>query len=118
MADLAPGQKLWIERDSRVVMSDYRLRLLELVRDTGSLAQAASAMKLSYRRAWGKVKEIEENLGYSLVESAVGGAGGGKTELTAAGRELVEAYGRFKERMGEALERAYAEEIAVISRPR
>lgn len=118
MADMAPGQKLWIERDGRVVMSDYRVRLLELVKETGSLAQAAAAMKLSYRRAWGKVKEIEENVGYALVESAVGGPGGGKTELTPAGRELVEAYERFRERMGEALARAYAEEIAVLPRER
>ncbi|MEZ4481399.1 MAG: LysR family transcriptional regulator [Dehalococcoidia bacterium] len=111
MTDLAPRQKLWVERDGRVVMSDYRLRLLELVRETGSLAQAAATMKLSYRRAWGTVKEIEENLGYALVESAVGGAGGGKTELTPAGCELVEAYRRFKERMDEALERVYTEEM-------
>lgn len=111
MPELAPRQKLWVERDGRVVMSDYRLRLLELVRDTGSLAQAATAMKLSYRRAWGKVKEIEENLGYALVESAVGGAGGGRTTLTPAGVELVEAYGRFKARMDEVLERVYREEM-------
>jgi len=118
MTNLSPRQKLWVERDGRVVMSDYRLRLLELVRETGSLAQAAATMKLSYRRAWGKVKEIEENLGYELVESAVGGAGGGKTELTPAGCELVEAYRRFKERMGEVLERVYAEEISGVSGPR
>ena len=38
-------------------MSDYRLQLLVFVAETGSLAEAAQQMGLSYRRAWGKVKD-------------------------------------------------------------
>jgi molybdate transport system regulatory protein len=116
MGEIVPRQKLWLERDGRVVMSDYRVRLLELVRETGSLAQAAAAMRLSYRRAWGKVKEIEENLGIQLVESAVGGAGGGHTALTPEGEALVAAYHRFQERMDRELEAAFAEVVAPAAR--
>ncbi len=108
---LAPRQKLWLERDGKLVMSDYRLRLLELVAETGSLAQAATTLGLSYRRAWGKVKELEANLGLSLVQSEVGGAGGGHTVLSPAAVQLMAAYARFTERMGEALESAYAVEL-------
>jgi len=108
---LAPRQKLWLERDGKLVMSDYRLRLLELVSETGSLAQAATILGLSYRRAWGKVKELEANLGLSLVQSEVGGAGGGHTVLSPAAVQLMAAYARFTERMGEALESAYAVEL-------
>ena len=111
MGEFAARHKLWLEADGKLVMSDYRVRLLELVAESGSLSHAATVMGLSYRRAWGKVKEIEENLGYALVESAVGGAGGGRTTLTPAGVELVEAYGRFKARMDEVLERVYREEM-------
>lgn len=108
---LAPRQKLWLERDGKLVMSDYRLRLLELVAETGSLAQAATTLGLSYRRAWGKVKELEANLGLSLVLSEVGGAGGGHTVLSPAAVQLMAAYARFTERMGEALESAYAVDL-------
>ncbi|MEX0781021.1 MAG: LysR family transcriptional regulator [Dehalococcoidia bacterium] len=111
MDDLTPRVKLWLEHDGKLAMSDYRLRILEIVAETASLAKAASEMKLSYRRAWGKVKEMEENLGFALVHSEVGGAGGGHTTLTPEGERLVSAYRRFRERVGEAVEVAFREEF-------
>jgi len=107
-----PRQKLWLERDGQLVMSDYRVRLLELVAESGSLAHAATVLGLSYRRAWGKVKEIEANLRMPLVQSAIGGAGGGHTTLTNEGRELVEAYRRYQARLEKAMEEAFAEELS------
>jgi molybdate transport system regulatory protein len=88
--------KLWLEDDGKLVLSDYRVRLLSLIEETGSLADAAQELGLSYRRAWGKVREIEENLGLKLVESAAGGSGGGGSHLTTEGRRLVAAYTRFR----------------------
>jgi molybdate transport system regulatory protein len=108
---LSPHAKLWLEQDGKLVMSDYRVRMLEIIQDTGSLAKAASEMKLSYRRAWGKVKEMEENLGYALVRSEVGGAGGGHTTLTPEGARLVAAYRRFRDRVAAAVEEAFGEEF-------
>ena len=111
MASSSPRQKLWIETDGQLVMSDYRVRLLELVAETGSLAEAASALGLSYRRAWGKVKEIEANLGQPLVQSEVGGAGGGRTVLTPDAEALVAAYRRFQHRVEHEVEDAYDDEL-------
>lgn len=110
----APRQKLWLERNGKLVMSDYRLRLLELIAETGSLAQAATALGLSYRRAWGKVKELEANLGLKLVQSEVGGAGGGHTVLSPEATQLIAAYARFTQRMGDALDDAFAAELSGI----
>ncbi|MFN0147237.1 MAG: winged helix-turn-helix domain-containing protein [Dehalococcoidia bacterium] len=115
MDPVVAKQKLWLERDGRVVMSDYRVRLLALVQETGSLAKAASALKLSYRRAWGKVKELEANLGMPLVQSEVGGAGGGHTVLTPAATALVEAYTRFQIRVARETEAAFCEELAMLA---
>ncbi len=116
MSAVTARQKLWLELDGRIVMSDYRARLLELVASTGSLAQAASTMGLSYRRAWGKVKELEGNLQLRLVQSEVGGAGGGHTTLTPAGEAFVAAYRRFQDRMARELEAAYREELGTTAR--
>lgn len=93
---MEPRAKLWIEEDGRIVLSEYRVRLLQLVDDTGSLAEAASRMGLSYRRAWGKVREIEANLGLRLVDSAAGGAGGGGSHLTDDGKRLVRLFAQFR----------------------
>jgi molybdate transport system regulatory protein len=99
-------------------MSDYRMRLLVLIAESQSLARAASAMGLSYRRAWGKVKEMEANLGVPLVQSEVGGAGGGHTTLTGEATWLLEAYGRFSQRVAAALEEAFADEFpALLTQP-
>ena len=95
-------------------MSDYRVRLLELVQETGSLARAAARMNLSYRRAWGKVKELEANAGFPLVMSEVGGAGGGHTVLTPEAAELVAAYHRFQERVAAFIEEAFREEFGTV----
>ncbi|MXW26031.1 MAG: LysR family transcriptional regulator [Dehalococcoidia bacterium] len=117
MPSSEPRQKLWIETGGQLVMSDYRVRLLELVAETGSLAEAASALGLSYRRAWGKVKEIEANLGRPLVRSEVGGAGGGRTLLTPEAEELVTAYRRFQQRVEQDVEGAYDAELRDLLSP-
>ena len=93
---MEPRAKFWIEDDGKIVLSDYRVRLLRLIDETGSLAEAAAEMQLSYRRAWGKLKEIEANLGVRLVESAAGGAGGGGSRLTPEGRRYIAMYDRFR----------------------
>ena len=104
---MRPHVKLWVEQDGKLVLSDYRVRLLSLIEETGSLADAAEALHLSYRRAWGKVREIEENLGVKLVESAAGGAGGGGSRLTPEGRRYVELYQRFHDAMNRDLDEEF-----------
>jgi molybdate transport system regulatory protein len=93
---MEPKVKLWVEKDGEIVLSGYRVRLLQHIAETGSLAEAARRMGLSYRRAWGKIREIESNLGVRLVESEVGGAGGGSTRLTAVGERVVALYTQFE----------------------
>ena len=94
---MEPRCNIWLEEDGALVMSDYRVRLLAAIHDTGSLAAAAQRMNLSYRRAWGKVRELEANMGRRLVDSAVGGAGGGGSRLTVDGLALVQRYQEFAE---------------------
>ena len=92
---IEPKGKLWLEYDQQLAMSDYRLRLLEAIHETGSLAAAAQRMGLSYRRAWGKVRDLENNLHTTLVDSAAGGPGGGGSRLSPEGLELVRRYNQF-----------------------
>lgn len=106
---MEPRLKLWVEKEGRLVLSDYRVQLLRHIGETGSLMEAAQRMGLSYRRAWGKVREIEQNLGRKLVESEVGGAGGGGSRLTPEGERLVALYQRFRRAMESDLGREFHE---------
>ena len=97
---IEPRIKLWLEQDGLVVLGDFRAQLLRHVAETGSLAEAAKRVGLSYRRAWGKIREIENNLGVELVKSETGGyGGGGGSTLTAEGERLLALYNRFRRRM-------------------
>jgi molybdate transport system regulatory protein len=96
---LEPRLKLWLERDGKTVLGDFRVDLLRAIGETRSLTEAAQRLGLSYRRAWGKVREMEGNLGASLVHSEKGGRTRGHSELTPQAEALVRQYERFRRRM-------------------
>jgi molybdate transport system regulatory protein len=102
-----PRLKLWVEDDGRLLLSDFRVGLLQAVHETGSVSAAAQRHGLSYRRAWGKIKELEANLGLPLVVSTTGGKCGGSTRLTATGRTLVSRYAAFRVRVEQAMIEAF-----------
>ena len=76
------------------------LSLLIAVQDTGSIAQAAKAVKLSYRYAWGLLREAETLFGDSLLQT---GRGRG-TSLTPLAQKLVWADRRISARLSPTLE--------------
>jgi molybdate transport system regulatory protein len=92
---MQPRFNLWIEKDGEVVLSAWRVALLEAIEATGSISAAAEKMALPYRRAWEKVQEIERGLGAKVVETAIGGKGGGGAHLTRVGRRAVEQFYAF-----------------------
>jgi molybdate transport system regulatory protein len=69
-----------------------KIRLLELVAETGSIRKAAAGMKMSYRQAWLLLKALKETFGEALVETATGGKAGGGARLTPLGRFVVKRY--------------------------
>ncbi len=103
--------KFWIEEDGELVLSDWRADLLEAIDATGSLAAAATRLNVPYRVAWGKLKEIEERLGFPLLQSQSGGATGGSTRLTEQGRRLIARYRRFQAGLPELIQRRFDEEF-------
>ncbi len=84
--------KMWLIKDNRPIIGTGRALLLNLIKEKGSIAGAAQEMKMSYRTAWGKIKSMEDRLGYSVVESRAGGGSGGSTLLTKEGKEILEKY--------------------------
>ncbi len=66
-----------------------KVELLELVGRHASISAAARAMNMSYRQAWLKLESLNRALDEPLFETATGGAHGGGTRLTGAGRMLI-----------------------------
>lgn len=69
--------------------------LLALVQETGSVRMACQRMQLSYSSGWNVIRTLESQLSRPLVERSQGGAGGGKSRLTPAGRKLLQRYGEY-----------------------
>ncbi len=53
-ASLIPQANLWIERDGQVVLSRWRVQLLEAIEETGSISAAADRMVLEVEKAVGR----------------------------------------------------------------
>ncbi len=69
-----------------------KIRLLELVGETGSISAAGRAMTMSYRRAWLLVDELNRLFKNPLVATQLGGAAGGGAALTPFGKTVVRHY--------------------------
>jgi molybdate transport system regulatory protein len=69
-----------------------KIALLEAIRKTGSITAAARSMKMSYRRAWLLVDELNRLLSEPAVTAAAGGANGGGATLTPAGQKTIQLY--------------------------
>ena len=81
---------LWFERDEKIFLGIGRALLLGKIEEYGSLRQAATEMKMSYRAAWGKLKAAEESIGKPLVQKVKGK--GQRYELTPVGRQLASQF--------------------------
>ena len=85
-----------------------RIELLEGVRRTGSLAQAARGMSMSYRRAWLLMQSLNQALGSPATIAAKGGRRGGGAALTPAGKALIRTYRRFENKATREINKQFA----------
>lgn len=86
-----------------------KIALLERIMETGSIAAAGRRMKMSYRRAWVLVGDINRMFAEPIVIAAPGGPNGGGAEVTALGRRLVTVYRAIEAAVAIDANHAFAE---------
>jgi molybdate transport system regulatory protein len=69
-----------------------KVALLEEIARSGSISAAGRALRMSYRRAWELVEDLNRHLGVPVLSTAAGGSGGGGARLTEAGQALIAEY--------------------------
>jgi molybdate transport system regulatory protein len=87
-----------------------KARLLEEIRDSGSISAAGRAMEMSYKRAWMLVEEMNAAFQEPLVDSTRGGAGGGGARVTDVGLRVLALYRSVEETAA----REAADDIAAL----
>jgi molybdate transport system regulatory protein len=69
-----------------------KIDLLEAIRDSGSLSQAARNLRMSYRRAWLLLESLKQSFREPVTVASTGGKGGGGVQLTEFGQTLITSY--------------------------
>jgi molybdate transport system regulatory protein len=87
-----PRVKISLIFESGARIGPGKARLLESIRDTGSISAAARDMRMSYKRAWVLLDSMNQAFTEPLVAAAPGGAGGGGAVLTEFGAEVLARY--------------------------
>ncbi len=73
-----------------------KIELLEGIARGGSLSQAAREMRMSYRRAWLLLADLNSSFDVPVALTSTGGRGGGGMVLTAFGERVVAGYRRLE----------------------
>ncbi len=93
-------------------MGHGKAALLDAIRRTGSISAAARDMRMSYKRAWDLVDELNHAFSEPLVTKSAGGTQGGGAALTEAGADVLARY----RRMERAAARAVAADLRALAR--
>jgi len=84
--------KIWFEKNGQQVFGDGIYRLLMHIEKFGSINKAAKAENMSYRHAWGKIRQMENRTRTKLIYRRIGGEDGGGATLTQEGKKFMKRY--------------------------
>ncbi len=107
--------KIWIDHNGKV-FGDGPNEILKGVEKIGSLHQVAEQMGMSYSKAWKLIRNIEQKLGFPLLDRRVGGRSGGGSQITPQAKELMLRYGRFQREAKGAIEQIYQKQFASFAK--
>lgn len=91
--------RCWIFAGGEKFFGPGRVELLQHVGKTGSIAKAAKAMGMSYKKAWKMVDDLNAKGNKPYVISRKGGDKGGGAELTDTARKMLAAYGKLAKQL-------------------
>ena len=112
------GERALSARAMGYAQADKRLEILHLVARHGSISQAAREAGISYKAAWQAIHTLTNLAGEPLVDSSVGGAGGGGACLTAAGTRLLHAAAEMDAARRDVLARINDPSARLLGGPR
>jgi molybdate transport system regulatory protein len=106
--------RVYFRPDAR--LGPGKIRLLELVGETSSIAEAARKMNnMSYRRAWMLIRSLNTMFSEPVLETMHGGKGGGGAALTTFGANLIRRFRAFEENVTVAAAHEFADLEAALS---
>lgn len=104
--------KIWLEDDQgNVVFGLGRLRILNAIKEHGSLHAASKSLKMGYKAIWSRIKATEERLGAKLLITQKGGAKGGGSRLTPLAESLIEEFTELHRKIERVTDKQFEETL-------
>jgi len=109
--------RIWIETDSGRLLGPGRVELLERIKASGSIRQAALQMEMSYKQAWDLINDMNERFDAPLVVAQRGGKGGGNAVVTEKGLKAIQKFHALNDRFRQFLNDRQQRPIGTYSKP-
>lgn len=103
---MEPKLRAWIVFPGGTKFGKGRAHLLRLIEAHGSLKGAVEEMGMSYRAAWGYLRELEAAAGFAFVSPSGSGPSAG-LHLTADGRAFLAAFDAYRAAVEDTAEKAF-----------
>lgn len=94
-----------------------KVLLLERIAEHGSISAAGRSLRMSYRRAWELVADMNASFAAPVVAAQMGGRRGGGARLTALGADIVARYRAIERDAHTAVDRHLAAVEAAVRAP-
>jgi molybdate transport system regulatory protein len=98
------GARLRIVLRPDVALGPGKAALLQGIQETGSIAAAGRRMKMSYKRAWSLIEELNQDFGTALVATSKGGKSFGGATLTETGSRVLSLYRSMEQHTRESIQ--------------
>lgn len=115
---MTPVIRIRVDFSDNVNLGPGKIALLEAIKSTGSISDAARALGMSYRRAWMLINSLKQGFSEAVTVSSTGGKGGGGVRITPFGMSLVKQFRLLERDIGRLGTQRMAEITAhVAARP-
>jgi molybdate transport system regulatory protein len=104
---MQPKIRVWVCFGERTKFGTGRARLFEVIEELGSINKAVERLGMSYRAAWGYIRELESAAGFQMLRRTPGRSKERSTQLTPQGRRFLERYRTFQHRVEDRVEGAF-----------
>lgn len=112
----APVVRFRIDFAKNSCVGPGKIRLLEAIRDSGSLSQGARSIGMSYRRAWLLVESLKQSFREPVTVASTGGKAGGGMLVTEFGDALIKNYRELERDFASLAERRLHPILATVIR--
>jgi molybdate transport system regulatory protein len=89
---MTPVIRIRIDFSDNVNIGPGKIALLEAIKSTGSISDAARSLGMSYRRAWMLINSLKQGFSEAVTLSSTGGKGGGGARVTPFGMSLIKQF--------------------------